>query len=1259
MVFEVPHSGLDSRCSWIALLAALLVGLPSPAAEGPPSKADASDWAKVQARMAQKAYAFAAAAGGGVQAVNREQGIVLRASDAGLELRRAHGSSSEPLLRLTARAMGRGAQAEALASSEPSAAGQRVEYRRGGVVEWYENRPEGLELGFTVLAAPPGRNGEVLALELEMQTPLAVRVAEGGQGFVLAEGGDAAAWRMGRMKVTDAAGRALAARFALRARAPGRQRVALLVDDAGAPYPITVDPLLSKVQSQLGAADGAAGDRFAAAVSVKGDVLVVGAPGADFGGSTDQGAAYVFLRNAAGADQWGEELKLTVVDGAAADGFGGAVSVDGDVIAVGARWATVGTNAGQGVVYVFERDAGGVNAWGRVARLTASDGAGNDQFGGAVAVDGDAVYVGAATAGAGTNAEQGAVYVFARNAGATNGWGEICKITAPDGAGQDHLGEALAAGGNALAVGAPRRGSGQGAIYLFERGSGPSNAWAWVRTLTAEDGAAEDGFGGAVGLSGGLLAAGAPGAEEGTNLNQGAIYVFQRDAGGTNAWGQVAKLHAAGGAAEDGFGHAVAVAGDVVLGGGTNRQAVCAFSRYTGGAESWGQVREMTSADTAAGDGFGAALAADGDAIVVGAPQRDSGVNADQGRAYVFAKRFDDWPARGQAVASDGAANDQFGTAVAAWGDVMVVGAPYRHNGSTADQGAAYVFARDARGTNAWGEVARLLAADGTTNDQFGFSVAAWGDVVAVGAPYHAVGTNAAQGAAYVFERDAGGTNAWGQVAELSAMDGGLSDHFGWSVGANGDVVVVGAPDHNRSNYLDQGAAYVFERDAGGTNAWGQVGKLVASDGLDVDRFGWSVAAAGDVIAVGAEADNVGTNNDQGSAYVFARQAGGADTWGEVRHLVASDGAAADLFGYSVAVAGDVLVVGAAGDDVGGKANQGSAYVYERDAGGAGNWGEVRKLLAPDGAPSDLFGYAVAAAGDGAVVGARYHNISTNSHQGSAYVFARRAGGIEAWSMVRELVASDGRKNDEFGYSVASAGAAAAASAAGDDVGANANQGSVSLFEGAFLPDGDLTAWTDGHGTIAPSGTVRVAYGDDASFAIGSGPYYHIDRVLTNQTSIPAAHGLGEYNCVWTEVAASGTVYAAFAPDLAALGTPHWWLALYGLTNSGLSFDESETNDADGDIAASGDEYVADTDPTNSLSVFRITGISNGTALAVGFESSSNRVYTLEFQTNLLDVLWTNLPDQTRVVGSNGPMTLTDTNASEGARFYRLKAGLP
>ena len=265
-------------------------------------------------------------------------------------------------------------------------------------------------------------------------------------------------------------------------------------------------------------------------------------------------------------------------------------------------------------------------------------------------------------------------------------------------------------------------------------------------------------------------------------------------------------------------------------------------------------------------------------------------------------------------VASDGEAGDAFGFSVAVSGETVVVGAFADDIGANTDQGSAYVFVRPAGGwAGALAENAKLIASDGVAFEDFGISVAVSGDTVVVGALIGNVGDDNGQGSAYVFVKPAGG---WAglptQAAKLTASDGTPFDFFGDSVAVSGDTVVVNAPFGDVGQNREQGSAYVFVKPAGGWAGQPQENaKLVASDGAANDfsfslGFDESVAVSGDTVVVGAAGHDVGTNTDQGSAYVFVKPVGGwAGTLTESAKLTASDGAAGNLFGSSVGASPD------------------------------------------------------------------------------------------------------------------------------------------------------------------------------------------------------------------------------------------------------------------------------------------------------------------------------------------------------------------
>ena len=383
------------------------------------------------------------------------------------------------------------------------------------------------------------------------------------------------------------------------------------------------------------------------------------------------------------------------------------------------------------------------------------------------------------------------------------------------------------------------------------------------------------------------------------------------------------------------------------------------------------------------GDQFGYSAAISGGDVVVGAPLEDmSGLNA--GSVHVF-DGSTGWSQATRPTVSDLTEGDQFGFSVALSGDLALVGAWGGDDDGSAS-GAAYVLDRSAD----WREVSKLTASDGTRSDVFGYSVSISGNLAIVGARLDDE-MGPASGSAYLFD----GSNGWSQVAKLMAADAAANDHFGSSVAINGDLAIVGAPG-DRDYGPDSGSAYLFD----GSNGWSQVAKLTASDGTAVDQFGYALAMSGDLAIIGAPLDD-DDGPDSGSAYVFDGSAG----WSQVAKLTPSDGTALDQFGYSAAISGDLAVVGAWGDDDSGSTS-GSAYVFDGSAG----WSQVAKLTALDGAAGDQFGHSVAISGDLVVIGAQLDDDS-GSDSGSAYVFDGSAG----WSQVAKLTYRPELDVQEFG----------------------------------------------------------------------------------------------------------------------------------------------------------------------------------------------------------------------------------------------------
>ncbi len=433
---------------------------------------------------------------------------------------------------------------------------------------------------------------------------------------------------------------------------------------------------------------------------------------------------------------------------------------------------------------------------------------------------------------------------------------------------------------------------------------------------------------------------------------------------------QQAYLKASNTGSMDAFGSAVAVSGDLVavaspnedsnatgINGdqsnntGTNSGAVYLFSNVGG---SWVQEAYLKASNAGIHDRFGQSVSISGDRVVVGAwgeSSNSTGVNGDEGNnsatesgaAYVFSRAGGVWSQEAYLKASNTNSGDKFGHSVSISGDLIAVGAWLESSASTgvngnegdnsaAQAGAAYLFRYSA---GLWAQEAYVKASNTDSGDNFGGAVSVSGDLLVVGADLEScasTGVNGNQGdnsatgsgAAYVFEGVAG---VWSQVAYLKASNTDSSDRFGQCVSASGNRVVVGAygEDGNgqglNGNQSDNGAsgagaAYIFEESAG---VWGQTTYLKGADTVAGDRFGYSVGISGDHLIVGAmweDSAAIGVNSggygngasNSGTAYLF-HHSGGA--WSQEAQLKALNAGGGDVFGYSAAISGDLVVVGA------------------------------------------------------------------------------------------------------------------------------------------------------------------------------------------------------------------------------------------------------------------------------------------------------------------------------------------------------------
>ncbi len=439
-----------------------------------------------------------------------------------------------------------------------------------------------------------------------------------------------------------------------------------------------------------------------------------------------------------------------------------------------------------------------------------------------------------------------------------------------------------------------------------------------IQNLTASDGAPGDEFGGfRIAICGDTAVIGAYYSDD-NGAESGSAYVFRFY---DSSWHEEVKLLPDDGAAANQFGSCVGCFDDTAVVGAFGDDDACpndplfcnsgsayVFRRYDGsyacatgtecaeceGADPppctggvcegacWIEEAKLLASEPYQHAHFGRECPMSGDTIAIGAHDDDENGHG-SGTVYIFEKPVSGWVDMTETqklLAADGALHDNFGVSVAMSGDTLVIGAHYNDDACPedpfCDSGSAYVFERDDNDTPSdptddfWVEVAKLLASDGASGDEFGLGVAISGNTAVVGAHAH----NESAGSAYMFERPLTGWVDMTETQELLPTDAPVGATFGSCVAIFGDAAVIGA-NYADDNGPDSGSAYLFRRDDNDTPSdptddfWAESAKLLSSDGAPGDNFGWPVAVSGDTAVIGAFLDDNVNGIDSGAAYVF------------------------------------------------------------------------------------------------------------------------------------------------------------------------------------------------------------------------------------------------------------------------------------------------------------------------------------------------------------------------------------------------------
>ncbi|MDA3813457.1 MAG: carboxypeptidase regulatory-like domain-containing protein, partial [Candidatus Cloacimonetes bacterium] len=351
------------------------------------------------------------------------------------------------------------------------------------------------------------------------------------------------------------------------------------------------------------------------------------------------------------------------------------------------------------------------------------------------------------------------------------------------------------------------------------------------------------------------------------------------------------------------------------------------------------------------------------------------------------------WTETSILIASDGEAEDFFGTSMSISDDYAIIGACYDdENGE--NSGSAYIFHNNG-GT--WEQYQKITASDGQTNDFFAITVTISGDYAFVNS---LCGINYA-GKVYVFYNDAG---TWSEISILIASDGEAYDFFGTSMSISDDYAIIGAYGNDDSG-SESGSAYVFYNNEG---TWTETTKLTAFDGNENDRFGISVGISDDYAIIGADgsANNNGTNS--GTAYIFYNN---LENWEQTQQIESLDAVLGDQFGQAVSISGEYAAIGAEYKSDNGTWS-GAAYVFHDNS---GIWEQDIKLTASDAGEQKHFGNSIDISSDKLIVGSNGNIAFTPYIAGSAYMFKNILG---SWQEIAILEASDIANEDQFAYVV-------------------------------------------------------------------------------------------------------------------------------------------------------------------------------------------------------------------------------------------------
>ena len=736
-----------------------------------------------------------------------------------------------------------------------------------------------------------------------------------------------------------------------------------------------------------------AADNFGRSITIQLNEAILGVPNAEHGGVIT-GAAYLY-EFVDGI--WQFRFKFVADDAAAGDAFGYSVAMHSDRVIIGAPLAD-GSFVDEGAVYVFRKNG---NTWDLLSKVVSTDPSARAGFGTSVGMSVPVIIVGAPYDDE-LGEDAGAAYVYEQTA---NSFVFQEKLLGFDTEAEDHFGFSVAIRQQLqvaykVAVGAPQDdddGTDSGSVFLYFGGTPSITPQG---KLTLPDAATDKRFGERLAIMGETLAVGVPGDDE-AGTDAGAVYMYRSNFVDTTFEGKLLPDDLQSG---DRFGEGLAVTFDRTLVGAPNQDSqvevdtgsIYLFHRvFLDNEFSWPFIKKVTPPDLLGDDNFGSVVGIHPDHIIALAPGADD-IDVDAGIGYSYTLDLDedgiqdliDPDIDGDGVPNDFERNEKF--APDALYDFDLDG------WTNLEEFLALSNPQDELSTpiDSVNPAHRLFASDANQGSRFGWAVDIDGDTAMVVAPCAPASSVNCPGTVYVYQRNG---MQWTEVQRLLPP---VIDYPGGGfhpIALSGDVFVLGIPGATLGGDV-VGSALIYENLAG---VWKLTSEIWPSNPSHNGGFGRVVATDGTTVAIGSQ-DAQFTNLDDGAVYIFERDASG---WNETQQIQASDAQYNDRFGYSIAIAGNNLAVGAYQSDTL-LDFTGAVYTYEKTG---QSWGNEIKLTPSALELGDNFGFAVAMHEERLVVGAP----RIGNDKGGIFIFEKNVNDV--WEEIPIAQPSDVVDHENYG----------------------------------------------------------------------------------------------------------------------------------------------------------------------------------------------------------------------------------------------------